>query len=479
VSFISIDTNSEGGVTPVSASGNIDDPQFQWLEGELQAASQRNELIVIFGHHPVRSLNADVPDEAAPPCTVNDSHGHDINPGCDLDPRSSEPVHLGEDPQPGDPRESLVELLDRFPNVVAYVPGHTHENRITSFTRNDSSVWWELNTSAVADWPQQHRLIDMMDNRDGTLSIFSAVLDHASPAASPPPGDASSFDAAQLASIARTFSYNDPQADLGADGGPADQNVELLVEDPRPGADLSIAKSDSPDPVTAGAQLTYNLEVHNTGPAGSQQTMVTDELPSGVEFVSATSSQGSCSQAAGTVTCDLGTLASGGSASVQVKVRPQNAGTITNRASVEGNVKDTNPANDSDTETTTVQAGADLEIVKSDSPDPAAIGKLLTYTLTVRNHGPSDATGVVVTDRLPSRVNFVSASASQGTCAFSKGTVTCQLGSIPSGGSATVTIRVTPRNVGALSNTASVKATQQDPASASNSDTESTTVRAM
>ena len=98
--FIAIDTLCEGGVAGPGAEGNIDDPQFQWLERQLKAGTKADELIVLFGHHPIRSLECPDPDEAAPPCTSNDAHGHDRNPGCDVDPRGSEPLHLG----PGDVR---------------------------------------------------------------------------------------------------------------------------------------------------------------------------------------------------------------------------------------------------------------------------------------------------------------------------------------------------------------------------------------
>jgi hypothetical protein len=237
--FISIDTNSEGGQTAEgvasgSSNGNIDDPQFQWLEAELQAAQDANKLIVLFGHHPVRSMTTPIADEQAPPCTgADDGHGHDPNPGCDLDPRFSQPLHLGESPSPG---ESFVDLLARFPNVIAYVSGHTHEHRLTPFPREDGTTWWEINTAAVADWPTQSRLIEMFDNNDGTLSIFSAVIDHASNSLAPPPGDASGFNGNQLGSIGRTFAYNDPQNNFSGEGlGPEHRNVEVLLDDPRDG----------------------------------------------------------------------------------------------------------------------------------------------------------------------------------------------------------------------------------------------------
>jgi hypothetical protein len=260
--FISIDTNSEGGQTAEgvacgSSNGNIDDPQFQWLESELQAAQAANKLIVLFGHHPIRSMCAEIADEQAVPCGApDDGHGHPFNPGCDADPRLSVPIHLGEDPQPGDPRVSLVELLDQYPNAIAYVPGHTHEHRLTPFTRSDGSVWWELNTSAVIDHPTQSRLVEVFDNNDGTLSIFTNVIDHASAATAPPSGTpGANFGVDELASVGRTFTYNDPQNDFSGEGrGPQDRNVELLVADPRDGVDAVLSPpGDGPEGPCANA----------------------------------------------------------------------------------------------------------------------------------------------------------------------------------------------------------------------------------
>jgi uncharacterized repeat protein (TIGR01451 family) len=87
-----------------------------------------------------------------------------------------------------------------------------------------------------------------------------------------------------------------------------------------------------------------------------------------------------------------------------------------------------------------VTAAADLAVTKSDSPDRVHIGQTLTYTLTVKNNGGSNASGVTGTDTLPKTTGFVSATASQGTaCAYNKkgGTVTCGLGGLASGATAT------------------------------------------
>jgi len=230
--FIAVDTVAEAGtiLTPTGKStsdGNIDDPQFKWLRGQLQAATAADELVVLFSHHAPESLVADAPDELAPLCLVPDAHGHDLNPGCDLDPRSSQPIHLQAD---------TVNLLHEFPNAIAWVAGHSHDNLVNPFPNpSGSGGFWSIRVAAEADWPQQSRLLEVFDNHDGTLSIFGTILDHVGQTAAPAPGTpAASMDFNDLASAARTMSFNDLQsgAPLG-EGQAKDRNVELLLPDPR------------------------------------------------------------------------------------------------------------------------------------------------------------------------------------------------------------------------------------------------------
>lgn len=232
VRFVALDTVAEAGtiLTPTGAStsdGNIDDPQFKWLRAQLEAATAADELVVLFSHHAPESLVADAPDELAPPCLLNDAHGHDLNPGCDLDPRSSQPIHLEAD---------AVALLHEFPNAIAWVAGHSHDNVVDAFPNpGGPGGFWSIRVAAEADWPQQSRLLEVFDNHDGTLSIFGTILDHVGQVAAPAPGTpASSMDFNDLASAARTMSFNDFQsgAPLG-EGEPKDRNVELLIDDPR------------------------------------------------------------------------------------------------------------------------------------------------------------------------------------------------------------------------------------------------------
>ena len=125
---------------------------------------------------------------------------------------------------------------------------------------------------------------------------------------------------------------------------------------------------------------------------------------------------------------------------------------------------------------------SDLRIAKAASPDPIAAGSTLTYTIQVQNLGPDPATGVVVSDSLAQGVDFVSATASQGSCTHKGKIVRCDLGAIATptggGGTPTITLTVIPRRAGTLSNTASVDGVERDPVAGNDRATAATTVSA-
>ncbi len=248
--------------------------------------------------------------------------------------------------------------------------------------------------------------------------------------------------------------------------------VTILNDD----TDLSISKTDSVDPVIAGTSLTYTITVENTGPVTATNVVVTDNLPAGVTLVSTT---GCSEDPTGTPTCSLGDIASGANAvyTITVDVDPDTTGSISNTATVASDTADPNPDNDSTTETTAVEAEADLSITKSDSADPVTAGDALTYTITVDNAGPSDAVGVTVADTLPAGVTLVSTT---GCAEDPSGIPTCSLGNLATGASSsfTVAVDVDLTFAGVLTNTASVSATTTDPNSANDSATETTTVAA-
>ena len=209
---------AEGG----GSTGNLDHPQYQWLERKLKAAKKAKRLVIAYGHHTLATMSNSRKDEDAGSCAPTPK------PGCDADPRRSSPIHRGTTGA-----ASVRALLLRYPNVVAYVAGHTHDNRIDLIKRGRGG-FWQINTASHADTPQQSRLIEVMDNRDGTLSLFTTVLDHAAPIAAPAPGTAAAgFTDTQLASVSRVLAWNDPQAERGARGRTLDRNMELVLRDPR------------------------------------------------------------------------------------------------------------------------------------------------------------------------------------------------------------------------------------------------------
>jgi len=221
------------------------------------------------------------------------------------------------------------------------------------------------------------------------------------------------------------------------------------------------------------------VAVSNAGPDAASQLTVTDTLPAGVVFQSATGFGWTCGAAAGTVTCTRTTLSAGAAPAITITVTaPAQAGTVNNTASVATVSTDLNPSNNSETVSTTVNALSDLSVTQSDAPDPVASGASLVYTLVVTNAGPSNASNLTVTDTLPASASFVSASGNGWTCNQASGVVTCTRASLAAETEApaiAVTVNA-PSNGGAITNVASVAFAGSDPVSGNNSDSETTTV---
>jgi uncharacterized repeat protein (TIGR01451 family) len=265
-------------------------------------------------------------------------------------------------------------------------------------------------------------------------------------------------------------------------------------------SDLSITKTDSPDPVFAGNNLTYTLSFSNNGPSNSQNVTITDGVPSNTTFVSASVVTGSgwaitsqpMAGGTGNVVFSKSVVASNETATFQivVNVNPSAAQntTITNNAVVSGTTADPVSGNNTSTATTLVSKRADLELTKSDSPDPVVAGSNLTYTLNFRNIGPDSAQTVSVTDAVPANTTFVSAAVSSGTgwattqpAAGSTGTnVIFSKTSVAADETAVfeVVVKVNPAAAqgSTITNTATASSTTTDPVSTNNTATALTNV---
>ena len=165
-------------------------------------------------------------DERAGKCDPADE------PGCDRDPRKSTPLHRG---LAG--KKSISALFAANPNVIAYVSGHTHANRVDFFKGGKGRGFWEINTASHIDWPEQSR-DDRGHGQQGRHAVAvrdAAGLGGARRRARRRAPARSAMTPAQLASLGRTLSFNDPQREgLEGSGGrrearpAADRNVELL-----------------------------------------------------------------------------------------------------------------------------------------------------------------------------------------------------------------------------------------------------------
>lgn len=287
-------------------------------------------------------------------------------------------------------------------------------------------------------------------------------------------------------------SLNFPTTPNAIQPGRGDTNISFsdalvfkLSPTPQVLADLMLTKSDAPDPVLVGRNLTYTLTATNLGPDTATDVRIRDSLPTGAILVSASAG---CTGSSTTVTCSLGTLAVGASTAVTLLVTPSVGGQITNTAQVFSNEFDPIPNNNFATAMTTVDASTDLALSITDSPDPltstpdtvSSSRQTLTYTLTITNNGPSPATGITVTDTLPANVAYVSYFTASGLCQPTTGVVTCSIpGPLAPNASALVFITVKPIATGQINNTATATGAQTDLNPSNNTATAVTTNNAV
>ncbi|MBK6657530.1 MAG: DUF11 domain-containing protein, partial [Proteobacteria bacterium] len=248
------------------------------------------------------------------------------------------------------------------------------------------------------------------------------------------------------------------------------------------GADLTVAVADLADPVIAGATIDYTLTVNNGGPNPAVATVVTDTLPTGTTFVSASGSGWVCSAIAQVVTCNrAASLASGSSApviNVVTRVTGAVSGTLTNAVTASSGTGDPEPNNNTTTEDTEITVGADTSITKVVSPSPVVASSPATFTLRPRNAGPFDASTVTVTDVVPAGFTIDSVAGGAWSCGTVGNTVTCTRATLPVGALDDILVNVTAPAAGSFTNTATVAATTADPQAGNNSGSLSGTIAA-
>jgi uncharacterized repeat protein (TIGR01451 family) len=245
-------------------------------------------------------------------------------------------------------------------------------------------------------------------------------------------------------------------------------------------ADLALAVQ-GPGQVFVQSSITYSLTVTNAGPDDARDTVLMDQIAPITALTGWSSSQGSCSNPSpGVLRCDLGTLASGSTATVSVTAFTLADGTATNSASVTSDNRDPNAANNAGSATTTVLPESDLAVgLSTDATARQGSKSTVTLTGTVTNNGPSDALGATATHQLAStlrNLDVASATASQGSCSVIAGNVTCQLGTLAAGAEATVAVALTAWGTGSVTDTFGASARDLDPFPENNVVTQSVSV---
>ncbi|MFB9164916.1 TIGR03767 family metallophosphoesterase [Arthrobacter psychrochitiniphilus] len=201
-------TDTTGG-----GQGSVSRKQADWLESALNEVSAvrydlqgriinsnvENRLVVLFSHHPSYTF--------------------------------AQPKTQGLDPGSIISGQAMLDLLGRYPNLILWVSGHMHRNKV--WPRHSvlgNHGFWELNTASHIDYPQQARTVEILDNDDGSLSIFGVMVNHSEPRTIRYSG---SFNPADLAVFSSELALNSPASNTAARiGTDNDQNVELLLSKP-------------------------------------------------------------------------------------------------------------------------------------------------------------------------------------------------------------------------------------------------------
>lgn len=206
---IMLDTTDPTG----GGQGSVSRKQADWLEstlnevsavrydahGRRQTANVVNRLVVLFSHHPSYTFE--------------------------------QPKTRGLDPKSITSSQAMLDLLGRYPNLILWVSGHMHRNK--AWPRPSvlgDHGFWELNTASHIDYPQQARTVEILDNDDGSLSIFGVMVNHSDPRTIRYSGG---FNSSDLAAFSSELALNSPASNTAARiGTDKDQNVELLLRKP-------------------------------------------------------------------------------------------------------------------------------------------------------------------------------------------------------------------------------------------------------
>ncbi|MGW3422788.1 TIGR03767 family metallophosphoesterase [Streptomyces phaeochromogenes] len=188
---VSLDSTDPGG----HYEGSLGTAQLRWLERTLKAAEKNKEHVIVFSHHTSKSMRN----------------------------LREDPAHPGERRHGGD---EVLALLGKYRSVLAWVNGHSHKNKITPHSAPDGRSFWEVSTASHVDFPQLARVIEIVDNHDGTVSLFTTLIESGAPHGT----DFADLTQTGLAALYRELSFNAPGARTDLSGEAGDRNTELVLK---------------------------------------------------------------------------------------------------------------------------------------------------------------------------------------------------------------------------------------------------------
>ncbi|MFV8338095.1 gliding motility-associated C-terminal domain-containing protein [Flavobacterium sp. LB3P21] len=267
-----------------------------------------------------------------------------------------------------------------------------------------------------------------------------------------------------VATVNATGVYANTATISGAETDPSSgNNSSTITPVPVAQTDLTVTTTVNNSTPNVGSNVIFTITVSNNGPSDATGVSVSDVLPSGYTFVSASPSTGTWTAP----TWTIGTLANGGTVTLDIVATVNATGVYANTATILGAETDPIPGNNSSTITPVPVAQTDLAVTTTVNNSTPNVGSNVTFTITVSNNGPSDATGVSVSNVLPSGYTFVSASPSTGTWTAPTWTI----GTLANGGTVTLDIVATVNATGVYANTATISGGQTDPISGNNNAT--------
>jgi uncharacterized repeat protein (TIGR01451 family) len=337
-------------------------------------------------------------------------------------------------------------------HITAYAPGIHDTNKHKVFvTKHWYDVAWEFPEPAVNPIGTSHEFVTMvMKHSDGSpLAGYivnyeivdgpGAVFERSGQTTESVQTDDNGMARVTIKQTSPAEGTNNVKIDIMRPADiqcckPAAHIADGMTSKTWIGPDIACNKS-GPASALVGQEITYTIDVTNPSQVDATNVMVTDNLPSGLEFVSANpQSQGS----GNSLSWSLGTIAPGATQSISVTARAAKTGTYENCAEVHGDYNVSSRCC-----TTTVVTAPAISLEKN-CPAEALQCDTFEYTIIVRNTGDGAATGVRITDDLPDGITTVNG----------KSSVSADVGTLQAGEAKQVRFSVQASRTGSFTNTA-------------------------